>query len=209
MTCWAVPPEPADRPGSWLPRSGRRPPRLLGLSECEVGLLARAAAASEPAGPAESWELEVLAVQAEQPRCPRAALPPRPSFLFPGVLAGSAWVVEAAADPIPVQRPGLGHRPEVADAAERAATAPDAAESSATAPDSEAGPAFAATVLASAASAASVPASAPSAAQPLASAEPAAGSRTHSDARRLVVADGRRRAADGRRFRETAGWLSH
>jgi len=200
VTFSAVPPAPADRPGSWLPRSGRRLPRLLSPSECLAGFLALAvAAASEPAVPAESWELAAPAVQAEQPRCRRAA---RPSFQFLGVLTGTAWVLEGAADPIPVQRPGLGHRREVAGAAERAATAPDSAVSSWTGPDSAAGPAFAAAVPASAASAAAVPASAASVAQPPASAQPGDGSRTHSDARRRVV-------VDGRRSRETAGWLSH
>jgi hypothetical protein len=194
VKCSAVPPAPADRPGSRLPRSGRLRPQRPDLLESQAGLLAGAAAASEAAVLAESWELVVPAVQAEQPRCPRPARPARPSFRFLGVLTGSAWVLEAAADPIPVQRPGHGHRPEVADAAARAATAPDSAEPSATAPDSAADPAFAA-------SAAVVPASAASVAQPPASAEPEDGSRIHSHARRRV-------AADGRRSRETAGLLS-
>jgi hypothetical protein len=116
--------QPGERPGWRLPRSDRRPPQPLGRLGYRAGFQATGVAgpacrsAHRPerldlpakstrsshrvrlAAAAASWASRVAAGQAEQSGLPRAR---RPSCQTRGATTWIAWLLEAAADPIPAR----------------------------------------------------------------------------------------------------------
>jgi hypothetical protein len=146
--CSAVRPaaadQPGERPGWRLPRSDRRPLRPPGRPAYWAGFQTTGAAGPEyrsaarperldlPAqstrsshrvrlAAAASWAPRVAAGQAEQLGLPQAR---RPSCQTRGATTRIAWLLEIAADPIPVRHQGPAVQGESLDSAELEYAAP-------------------------------------------------------------------------------------